>query len=61
VAPKRISLQKAEDEYQKVMSGLRGKQEELAGLLEKLAELEGQLKVCVLEGLFECIECVGMI
>jgi Skp family chaperone for outer membrane proteins len=45
VAPKKQALQEAESEYESVMAGLLGKQEELAGLMQQLQKLESQLSV----------------
>ncbi|GAX77074.1 hypothetical protein CEUSTIGMA_g4520.t1 [Chlamydomonas eustigma] len=49
VAPKKQALEEAESEYNSVMAGLLGKQEELAGLMQQLQKLEGQLSSSMAE------------
>eukprot|EP00976_Prorocentrum_cordatum_P091855 1188686-Prorocentrum_minimum.AAC.3 len=44
VAPKQAELAVAEAAYEEVMTGLRAKQAELKGLLDKLAAMEDELK-----------------
>ncbi len=46
VAPKKAKLAEAEATYTQVMSGLKAKQAELAGLLAKLAAMEEELAGC---------------
>lgn len=45
VAPKKLALKAAEEAYEEVMVGLRGKQAELKELLDKLAAMESELEL----------------
>jgi len=49
VVPKKIALEAAESEYNKIMAALKVKQDELDGIMSALAALEKQLEDSILE------------